>query len=100
MASALGPRVKQITYGKQGQPENGADEINIVTNAVSGSPAHRRKQLERFAHMSKHDYDQASGAEDLNERGYGLGSRVQGHGPGKQDDDWYQRHQCFHQRHV
>jgi hypothetical protein len=53
--SALGKRVKEIADGEQPQTQNSACEINVVTNAVFGSPAHRRKKVECFADMSKHD---------------------------------------------
>jgi hypothetical protein len=53
----------QISYGKQRKTKNSAPEIEIMTNALLEPPMHPRKQMKRFADMSKDDYHQTSCAE-------------------------------------
>jgi hypothetical protein len=47
--------MKQISNGKQRQTENGARQIEVMTDAVLVAPAHPRKQVERFTDDDPHD---------------------------------------------
>jgi len=100
MGNASGERVKEVAHGEQAQTQKGACEIDIMTDAVCGSPAHRRKEVEGFANMDKHDNDETRGSEHLDERGSRLGSRVECHRAGKQDKYRHQRNQSFSQRRI
>jgi hypothetical protein len=55
--------MKQISYGKQGEAQNGTPQIEVMTNAMLVAPMHPGKQLECFAEMSKDDHHQTSSAE-------------------------------------
>ena len=61
-------RVKQIPYWKQRKAENSTPEIEVMSNAMLAPPTHPRKQVKRFADMSKYDHHQTSCAEQLQER--------------------------------
>jgi hypothetical protein len=52
--------MKQISYGKQRETQNTTPEIEVMTNAMFEPPMHPRKQVKRFAEMTKSDNHQAS----------------------------------------
>jgi len=52
--------MKQISYGKQREPQNGTPEIEVVTNTMLESPMHPRKQVKCFADMTESDNHQTS----------------------------------------
>lgn len=43
-------RLKQVANRKESSPENGRDQIDIVTGAVLKSPLHIGKQTQGLAH--------------------------------------------------
>jgi len=57
MRIAAAERVTDIASQEQTGPQYGAHEINVMTGAASGSPAHRRKEIESLADMSKPNDD-------------------------------------------
>src|SRR6266496_6256469 len=46
-------RIKQISYGKQGEAKNSTPKIEVVTDAVLLSPMHKREHLKCFSNMRK-----------------------------------------------
>jgi hypothetical protein len=55
--------MKQISYRKQRETKNSTPEIEVMTNAMLEPPMHPRKQVKRFADMSKDNHDKTSCAE-------------------------------------
>jgi hypothetical protein len=55
--------MKQISYGKKRDTNNGTPEVQIMTNAMLKSPMHPRKQVKCFGNMSKNDQHQTSSPE-------------------------------------
>src|SRR5205085_7390447 len=84
MRLALAKRVNECAHGNQGYAHHGACEINVVTDAAFGSPAHKRQQVQCLAEASEHDDEQTRGAECLDERGGRLGSHVERRGSQQQ----------------
>ena len=44
-------RMKQISYGKQGDTKNRTQEVEVVADATLRAPVHPRKQMKCFADM-------------------------------------------------
>jgi hypothetical protein len=60
--------MKQISYGKQRETKNSTPEIEVVANAILEPPMHPGKKLECLGHMTKHDNDQTTCTDQLQER--------------------------------
>ncbi len=58
-------RIKQISYGKQGEAKNSTPKIEVVTHTMLRAPLHPRKQMKRLAEMSENDHHQTSCTEQL-----------------------------------
>jgi hypothetical protein len=50
-------RVNQIAERKQRDAQDGAQQIEIMANAILGSPTYSRKDMKRFEHVSKNNDD-------------------------------------------
>jgi hypothetical protein len=92
---ALRKRMKQISYGKRCKTKNSTPDIEVMTNAMLGTPAHPRNQMKRFADMSKDNHHQTCCAEQLEESPHCLSSQEQDRRTRKQHTRRHQRDQSF-----
>ena len=56
LGAPLSKRIKQVPYGKQREAKHSTPEIKVMANAILEPPMHPRKQVERFADVSKDNH--------------------------------------------
>lgn len=71
--------MQQIAYWKQGKAKSSTVQIDVVTNAIGGTPTQPGKQVKRFADMRSNYHHQTSRTEQLQPRSQGFTSNEQGY---------------------
>src|SRR6266436_773994 len=72
-------RLNQVSGGNQAKTQDSADQIEIMANAIFGSPAHPRKETKCLEHVSKNNDDQTCCAEELQKGGDTLSFQPNDH---------------------
>jgi hypothetical protein len=65
-------RLNQIAERKQRDAQDGAQQIEIMANAIFGSPAYSREDTKRFEYVSKNNDHKRRCAKQLESRGRTL----------------------------
>ena len=65
-------RVNQVSEGKERDAQDGAQQVEIMANAISRSPIHSREDTERFEDVSKNNDDRRRCAKQLENGGQVL----------------------------
>jgi cell division protein FtsB len=67
--------MNQIAERKQRHGHDGAQQVEIMANAISGSPTHSREDTKRFEQVSKNNDDKRRCAKQLEDGGHALSSQ-------------------------
>jgi hypothetical protein len=59
---------QQVADGEQRRTDKCAGQIDVMPNTVLSSPTHRGKQVQCFSNMGKHNHDEASSSDHLQQR--------------------------------
>jgi hypothetical protein len=86
---------KPISDEKQRAAEDGARQIEIVTDAVLVAPTHPRKPMKGFTDVSQNDHHQTSGTEQLQKRRDAYFSRKYCDRIREEHGDGHERNQGF-----
>ena len=66
--------MNQVSEGKECDAQDGAQQVEIMANAISRSPMHSREDTERFEDVSKNNDDKRRCAKQLENGGQALSS--------------------------
>jgi hypothetical protein len=67
-------RVNQVSERKERDAQDGAQQIEIMANAILGSPTYSREDTKRFEHVSNNNDDKRRCAKQLEDGGQALSS--------------------------